>query len=526
MWVISTFILGHGSYSTVRRRIMGLASGKAKLKLIDIEPEVERDFTRPRSTPTPGDQRIPHDTSTGVDADSPSVDGATEIGCALRDARERSGQSLQDASRQLRIRLEYLRAIEHGDFKTLPGMTYAIGYVRSYAQYLGLDVERAISLFKTEAIEIDGPRQLVFPSPAPEGKVPGGALMFVAAFLAIFAYVGWYYVTDSGRAIAGYTLPVPESLQSWLDEKPVGGSPDGFTSTAVASSQTIADEGSRLAQSAKAETTVIETIKTARTLEPSATPDLETSNQPSSPTSVIEASAIPGSGSTHTAPADTPATDTSPPALLQSLEISTNSEPLPESGPTPLGSRPAAIENPIDPAPVQVAVTRTEANTETVKTEVTEAAGSPTEPLVAPVVAPVVASLVEPLAKIQNEGTAVASIPRAPSMNAPVAPTITAPIETASSGAAVPDGTRIVITASAASWVQVRAPDSTTIMTKVMRAGDVYEVPDRDGLRLFTGNAGALTILVDGKATAKIGGAGQIARNIDLAPETLQQRLN
>jgi cytoskeleton protein RodZ len=63
-------------------------------------------------------------------------------------------------------------------------------------------------------------------------------------------------------------------------------------------------------------------------------------------------------------------------------------------------------------------------------------------------------------------------------------------------------------------------------MTKVMRAGDVYEVPDREGLKLFTGNAGALTILVDGKPVRRIGGNGEVARNVDLEPDTLEKQVN
>ena len=90
----------------------------------------------------------------------------------------------------------------------------------------------------------------------------------------------------------------------------------------------------------------------------------------------------------------------------------------------------------------------------------------------------------------------------------------------------LPEQTGVIIHANADSWVQVRAADSTTIMTRVMRAGDSYRVPDRDGLRLFTGNAGALTIEVDGEVLPKIGGLGQIARNVDLEPGILKRRVN
>jgi hypothetical protein len=126
-------------------------------------------------------------------------DAGTEIGTLLRNAREQSEQDLTDIANLLRIRLAYLQAIEDGAFKMLPGMTYAIGYVRSYAQHLDLDVDHVIALFKSEAQELDSPRQLVFPSPAPEGKFPGGAIMFVAALLAVGTYAGWYQLSNSGR---------------------------------------------------------------------------------------------------------------------------------------------------------------------------------------------------------------------------------------------------------------------------------------------------------------------------------------
>ena len=54
----------------------------------------------------------------------------------LKQTRERYGQSLRDVSANLRIRLAYLQAIENGRFRELPGPTYAVGFVRSYAEYL------------------------------------------------------------------------------------------------------------------------------------------------------------------------------------------------------------------------------------------------------------------------------------------------------------------------------------------------------------------------------------------------------
>jgi cytoskeleton protein RodZ len=468
---------------------MGLASGKTKLKLIDIESSNERDFSSVRASPS-----FDVDRASRRPVDAVTADGATEIGCALREARESAGQSLQDTSRSLRIRLEYLRAIENGDCKSLPGMTYAIGYVRTYAQHLDLDVERAISLFKAEASDLNGPRQLVFPSPAPEGKVPGGALMFVAAFLAIFSYAGWYYITDSGTAIAGYTLEVPEALQSWLDAKPgTASTSDGFTSAAVASSKGIAVEDSHGGP-----------VESATPV--AATSAVETPIQGSTETPVITASTIPGDAMGETPDGTTPVlSETEPASATSQAKTPPVDNAFAASDAAP--SIPARPDQTVRPDPLAAAAANG---------IIADFTGLSPTPSAAVVSRPV------------NTG---ASIPQAPAMEklettVSSATTSRNPILAASTTPGFAGGARIIIQASAASWVQVRASDSTTVMTKVMRAGDIYAVPDRDGLRLFTGNAGALTILVDGKPIPKLGGTGQIARNIDLEPETLRLRIN
>src|SRR5262249_61207999 len=61
------------------------------------------------------------------------------VGELLRLTRERLGHELETVANQLRIRLSYLEAIEEARFRDLPGTTYAVGFVRSYADYLGLD---------------------------------------------------------------------------------------------------------------------------------------------------------------------------------------------------------------------------------------------------------------------------------------------------------------------------------------------------------------------------------------------------
>lgn len=61
------------------------------------------------------------------------------IGQILRDARIHRRISLNDASEELRIRHEYLVALEQDAWQDLPGEVYGQGFLRSYARYLGLD---------------------------------------------------------------------------------------------------------------------------------------------------------------------------------------------------------------------------------------------------------------------------------------------------------------------------------------------------------------------------------------------------
>jgi cytoskeletal protein RodZ len=62
-----------------------------------------------------------------------------EIGNSLRDARLRQGLELADLELQTKIRAKYLKALEEEQFELLPGDTYIKGFLRTYAERLGLD---------------------------------------------------------------------------------------------------------------------------------------------------------------------------------------------------------------------------------------------------------------------------------------------------------------------------------------------------------------------------------------------------
>ncbi len=72
------------------------------------------------------------------------------VGQDLRAARIRRGDDLAAVSRALKIRKDHLDALEGDRLDDLPGKTYAIGFVRSYARHLGLDANALVERFKAE----------------------------------------------------------------------------------------------------------------------------------------------------------------------------------------------------------------------------------------------------------------------------------------------------------------------------------------------------------------------------------------
>jgi hypothetical protein len=72
-----------------------------------------------------------------------------EIGNSLREARERQGRTFADLERKTQIRTRYLRAMEDEQFSLLPALAYTRGFLRVYAEELGLDGQLYIDEFNS-----------------------------------------------------------------------------------------------------------------------------------------------------------------------------------------------------------------------------------------------------------------------------------------------------------------------------------------------------------------------------------------
>src|SRR5207244_11216619 len=80
------------------------------------------------------------------------------LGETLRQARLDKGVSLADAARDTRIRRAYLEALEAEDAASLPPAVYTRGFLRTYAEYLGLNAQALVDLYQPPARRAPSPQ--------------------------------------------------------------------------------------------------------------------------------------------------------------------------------------------------------------------------------------------------------------------------------------------------------------------------------------------------------------------------------
>lgn len=163
------------------------------------------------------------------------------VGAELRAARTRRGEDLRTIAQTLRIRREHLEALEEGRDAALPGRAYAIGFVRSYAEHLGLDSTHIVERYK---VELDGNEEvreeLPFPKFSRETRLPRGSLLIVGVVIAAGIYGGWLLTHSADRMMTERVPPVPEHIEARAtgsagsaDERPVATSLSGDPASAA-----------------------------------------------------------------------------------------------------------------------------------------------------------------------------------------------------------------------------------------------------------------------------------------------------
>lgn len=299
------------------------------------------------------------------------------VGEILRRTRLHYRQSLQDIERALRIRASQIQAIEEGDTSQLPGRVYAIGFVRSYAEYLGLDGEKMVKLFKRQSGAPATRPALDFPATASETRLPPLWVIAVCTMSVILIISGWWAIS-AGKKADTIIPPVPVAETMGQGQSQI-------------TAEVPVEQAEGVAVADQADLTM-------------------------------------------------PTQD-----VLESVEP----PPVPDTMP----SLPDAVKKALPKVAGQT---------------------------------------------LENQGQMPPQ--------------------------AAPDSQNIILNIRNNSWVEIRDERGDIIVSRVLKAGDQYYVPDRPDLTMSLGNAGAVQVLIDDFDLGFLGGKGEVLRNLPLDVRFLKEQ--
>jgi cytoskeleton protein RodZ len=160
---------------------------------------------------------------------SQTPDGDAKIGLALEKARKDKGLTLDQVEQATKIRKRHLAGLEREDFGALPDAVYARGFLKTYANYLGLDGEELARELKDRrkprrerGIDYGAPKKSDFDRPlinpgelssaqARKGVSATTLMTAVVALLVLVAVVGTLYYVGRAVQISG-EKPAPSQL--------------------------------------------------------------------------------------------------------------------------------------------------------------------------------------------------------------------------------------------------------------------------------------------------------------------------
>ncbi len=155
------------------------------------------------------------------------------VGTMLKESRIGKGLKESDIEKAIKIREKYIRAIEADRFEELPSPSYAKGFVRNYASFLGLSTESVMAFFRRQMADVSRasllPKGVSDPLNAPVVRLTPGrfvGMLVVLLIGAFFLYLGNQYyrigkappltvtepkdnaiITDSRVTVTGRTDP-------------------------------------------------------------------------------------------------------------------------------------------------------------------------------------------------------------------------------------------------------------------------------------------------------------------------------
>jgi len=127
---------------------------------------------------------------------------APAISELLKKARKARGLTVKTVAQDICVQSSYLKAIESGEFEKLPAHTFAVGFVRSYANALGEDADEVVASFKA-ACGVSKPEVISVPpsrQPEPKKRVPTWLSPFAGLIGASLCWIAL------GGSLGGTTL--------------------------------------------------------------------------------------------------------------------------------------------------------------------------------------------------------------------------------------------------------------------------------------------------------------------------------
>lgn len=112
---------------------------------------------------------------------------AGEIGETLRERRMAMKIDVHEVEEETKIRAKYLRALENEEYDLLPGQAYVKSFLRTYADYLGLDSRVLVDQYRSQGHKQE--EDFVYVPPSTESRSPYRLVIAAVVIIIVVALI-------------------------------------------------------------------------------------------------------------------------------------------------------------------------------------------------------------------------------------------------------------------------------------------------------------------------------------------------
>ena len=451
------------------------------------------------------------------------------VGAELRDARRRLGVDLETAASDLNIRADYLIGLERNDHAALPGLAYAIGFVRSYATYVGLDPGKMARRFREETSKSPVKQDYTWLKPIEQSRFSRSLVLVLSLAIAGSAYTAWYYRTADVRkpaaaadaAIIQGAAPVAAARADEAGKtagtiRPPGSDKDAGADTAAPPAR---DDHAGLPPSARPDGNLGDGAGAQQEVETAALPPGRSVSAPSGDTARPGRDDAPDPEPQSTvatpAPALTPAPTPAPTIILKALGLVWIRVRDPKTGRVVVEGIMKQGNEVTLPDEAGLVLDAGRPN------QIEFLVGGRSAGLAGASAAVRHNISLDPARLVRDTAAAATREPAAPEAGRDRAGAGNA--ETGNPDAqTVATGRSVVLRALGLVWIRVRDPRTGRVVVEgIMKQGNEVTLPDDPGLFLDVGRPNQLEYVIGGKSAGLAGASAAVRHNISLDPARL-----